>query len=121
MNQRRSQAATSTMQQTQQRPTMQQTLNNQTVTSRLFEQRMDKRIQADRQHEILQNYHKHNQLYSSTNASDERVDTLRRLRKFQQQNQELQQAYQYENAKKEAEQRKMLAEQDAQVTKHRRN
>lgn len=83
--------------------------------ARTFDRTMAARRDAQGVQDALHDFHAENSRVTAVNESDARVDNMRRLRRFQQQNAELSQAYQLEQQLKEKEQRKMLADQDQQL------
>lgn len=85
------------------------------VSTRTFHDRLDKKRYEQTVREDLTSYQKEQVHLQVQNASEERVDSLRRIRRYQQQNQEFQHEYMIENMKKEQEQRRLLAEQDEQL------
>lgn len=92
-----------------------QLASTQLIGRREFDARMERnRLTHEKQNE-LSKFHQQNQLIMAVQESDNRVENLRRLRRYQQQNGELLQAYSYESHQREMETRKMLAEQDEQL------
>lgn len=87
------------------------------MTGARFQQEQDKRRQAEYAQADLMKYHKQNDIIRGANISNDRIDIVRRTKRFQQQNAELQRAFEIEKQQKEAEERELLRQQDEQLAK----
>mgnify|MGYP000399457884 CR=1 FL=1 len=88
-----------------------------TMTTVAFQQEQNKRRQAEYAQADLTKYHRQNEIIGAANISHDRIDTVRRAKRFQQQNSEMQRAYEIEKAQKEAEERAILRQQEEQLSK----
>jgi hypothetical protein len=91
------------------------TFRPQVNDARSFDRTMGQRRDQQTVQDALQGFHAVNSRVMAINESDARVETMRRMRRFQQQNAELAQAYALETQLREREQRKMLTDQDQQL------
>jgi len=80
-----------------------------------FDRTIAARREADAKQDTLADFHAINARITAVNESESRVESMRRLRRIQQQNAELAMAYTIEQQMAEKEQRRMLAEQDRQL------
>lgn len=81
------------------------------------QQRMDKQRAHEAQQADIGRYHNNMQLFYANAKSDARVDTLRRQRRIQQQNQELATAHMLTAQARMGEERQLLAQQDAALAR----
>lgn len=87
----------------------------QRVTVQQFESRMNQRRVAEAQQGELERFRSANTRLAANNQSDDRVDTLRRQRRQQAQNAELQRGYAIEQSIRENQQRELLRTQDQEL------
>jgi len=81
-----------------------------------FNARLEKTRQAEAQNKTLRTYHAQNTRYDAAHQSDQRVDTMRRMQRFQRQNEELMTGYTLEQQGREEQLKKTLADQNEQLS-----
>jgi len=81
-----------------------------------FNARLNKNRQVEAYNNELQQFHKNNVRYEGAHQSDQRVETMRRMSRFQKQNEELMQGYQLEQKAREEELRRNMSEQNQQLS-----